>query len=350
MINWNEIRIAYRSYHKDGTAPGDRRRFIFFAKERNISFETADLSKEYDIVYLTYGCDLGRWIAYKKANPGTRIIFEMIDSYLLEEAGFFTFFRGAIRYITKRESRLYLNYKNALREMVSVCDAVVCSTPIQKEDISRYNKNIHISLDYFSNDITQHKTSYNSKGKLKLLWEGQAYTVKNLFVINDVLEKLRDEIELHIITDPIINYPLKLFNIKTSRLLKKVRCSYYIHDWTRPTFSQMVSEADLAIIPISSKQNIMWNKPENKLLLFWEMGIPVLTSDTPAYKRVMDKAGLDFYCRTPDEWIQKIKRYKEEGENERKQNASIASKYLQNYHSKDLILENWDTIFESVLD
>jgi glycosyltransferase involved in cell wall biosynthesis len=350
MMNWKGIRVAYRPYHKDCTVAGDRRRFAFYAKERNLSFEIADPSRQYDIVYLTYGCDLGRWITYKTANPGTRVIFELIDSYLLDGAGFFTFFRGAIRYISRKESRLYLNYKTALREMVSVCDAVVCSTPIQKEDISRYNKNIHISLDYFSNDIIQHKKSYSSNGKLKLVWEGQAYTVKNLFVINDVLNKLSEEIELHIITDPVIKYPFKVFNKKTSRLLKKLKCSYYIHDWTRPTFSQMVSEADLAIIPISSKQNIMWNKPENKLLLLWEMGIPVLTSDTPAYKRVMDKAGLDFYCRTPEEWIQKIKRYKEEGENERKRNASIASKYLQNYHSKDLILENWDTIFESVLD
>ena len=350
MINWNEIRIAYRPYHKDCAVPGDRRRFIFFAKERKITFEIADPSKQYDIIYLTYGCDLGRWIAYKKANPRTKIIYELIDSYLLEGAGLFTFFRGAVRFITKKESRLYLNYKNAIREMVSVCDAVVCSTPVQKEDISRFNNNIHISLDYFSNDISHHKTSFKSNGKLKLVWEGQSYTVKNLLAINDVLGKLQEETELHIITDPVIKYPFGIFDKKTSRLLKDLKCKYYLHDWTRATFSAIISGADLAIIPISSKQKLMWNKPENKLLLLWEMGIPVLTSDTAAYKRVMDKAGLDFYCRTPEEWIQKIKQYKDETEDQRRLNASIAAKYLLCYHNKELILENWDKIFESVLD
>jgi len=350
MIDLSKLKIAYRPYHPDGSVPGDRRRFIFYAKEKNISFEIADPSCQYDIVYLTYGCDLGRWIAYKKANPQTKIIYELIDSYLLEGAGFFTFFRGAVRFITKKERRLYLNYKNAIREMVSVCDAVVCSTPVQKEDISRFNKNIHISLDYFSNDITQHKISYKSSGKLKLVWEGQSYTVKNLLVIRNVLSALKDEVELHIITDPVIKYPFGIFDKKTKQLLKDLDCNYYLHDWNRSTFSAIISNADLAIIPISSRQKLMWDKPENKLLLLWEMGIPVLTSETPAYKRVLDRAGLDFYCSTHKEWIQKIKRYQEESEDTRRTYAEKASAYLHKYHTKVLIIQNWDAIFESVLD
>lgn len=234
--------------------------------------------------------------------------------------------------------------------MVSVCDAIVCSTPIQKQDLSRFNRNIHISLDYFSDDITQHKANYRSGGKLKLVWEGQAYTVKNLFVINDVLGQLKDEVELHIVTDPVIKYPFRIFDKKTSRLLRKLKCSYQLYDWTKPTFSRIITESDLAIIPISSGQGIMWNKPENKLLLLWEMGIPVLTSGTPAYERVMDKAQLDFYCREPKEWIDKIRRFKNDTEDERKQKALLADNYLHHYHSKDIILESWDGIFESILD
>jgi hypothetical protein len=349
MINWNGIRVAYWPYDKDCAVPGDRRRFAFYAKERNIHFEIADTSKLYDVVYLTYGCDLGRWISYKKTNPGTKIVFELIDSYLMEDAGLFTFFRGVVRFITKKESRLFLNYRKALQKMVAVSDAVVCSTPIQKEDLSRYNNNIHISLDYFSNDIIKHKILYTNNGKLKLVWEGQAYTVKNLLVINDVLEALKAEVELHIITDPVIRFPFKIFNKKTSRLLKALKCNYYQHEWTRSTFSEIISGADLAIIPISSKQRLMWNKPENKLLLLWQIGIPVFTSDTPAYKRVMDKAGFHFYCHTPEEWIQKIKQYMNEKEEQRKLNVSLATKYLENNHSKQLILGKWDNIFDSVL-
>lgn len=348
MLNWSKIRIGYRPNHKDLSGAGDRRRFVFYAKERGISFEIADPSKQYDVLYLTYGCNITQWMAYKKANPNTKIVFEMVDSYLLEGVGFFVLSRGIVRFITKRESKLYLNYKNAIRKMISVCDAIVCSTPIQMEGISQYNKNVHISLDYFSDDITQYKTSYKSSGKLKLVWEGQGYTVRNLLAINDALGELKDEIELHIVTDPILRFPIKIFNKKTSRILSGLKCEYHIYNWTRQSFSEIITSSDLAIIPISGIK-MMRNKPENKLLLLWEMGIPVLTSDTPAYERVMDKAGLDFYCRNNEEWVRKIRRYKEDTEDKRKSYMSTAAKYLRENHTKDIILKKWDAIFDSVL-
>ena len=33
----------------------------------------------------------------------------------------------------------------------------------------------------------------------------------------------------------------------------------------------------------------MKNKPENKLLLMWRLGLPTITSNTPSYKYLMDK-------------------------------------------------------------
>ena len=40
----------------------------------------------------------------------------------------------------------------------------------------------------------------------------------------------------------------------------------------------------------------MQMKPENKLLYMWEMGIPVVVTNTPAYKRVMTDCGLLEFC------------------------------------------------------
>jgi len=349
-MNWKDIRLAYWPYHASCAVPGDRRRFIFYAKERKINFELANPSHKYDIVFLTYGCNLAKWMAYKKANPGTKIIFELIDSYLMEDAGLFTFFRGCIRYFAKRESKLYLNYKKALKKMLTQCDAVICSTPIQKENMKGLNNNIHVSLDYFSDDITQHKESFETNGKLKLVWEGQAYTVKNLLVINDVLEKLKDDIELHIITDSDIKFPFKIFDKKTADVLKPLKCTWHFHNWEKKNFSSIISDSDLAIIPITSSQKIMWNKPENKMLLLWEIGVPVLASATPAYKRVMDEAGLDFYCTTENEWVEKIRRYKNSTSDEKKVYVGKADAYLRSRHSKELLLEKWDRIFESVMN
>ena len=347
-MNWDGIRIAYAPYHKDLVVPGDRRRFVFYANERNIKFDLADPLKIYDIVYLTYGCNLSIWLEYKKNNPNVKFIFELIDSYLLESTGALTIFRGATRYLLEKESALWLNYKVALREIVTISDAIVCSTHAQKVDMLRFNNNIHISLDYFSNDITYLKTSLKSSKKFKLAWEGQAYTVDNLLLLNDVFERLGDEFELYIITDPVIKSPFRIFDKKTSRILNKLKCKHHLLDWERLSFSENIANADLAIIPISSDHPMMWNKPENKLLLLWEIGIPTLTSATPAYKNVMDAAGLNLYCSSSDEWVRKIEEYMNSSIEYRKAIVEKANDYLHKFHNKDQILNNWEGIFNSL--
>lgn len=347
-MNWAGIRIAYAPYNTDLIVPGDRRRFVFYANERKIRFDLADPLKIYDIVYLTYGCNLSTWIEYKKKNPDVKFVFELIDSYLLENTSILTIFRGVTRYLLGKESALWLSYKSALRKMISIADVVVCSTQPQRANMLRFNNNIHISLDYFSNDITRRKTSLKSSRKFKLVWEGQAYTVNNLLLLNDVFEKLGDEVELYIITDPVIKSPLKIFDKKTNSILKALKCKYNLLDWDKSSFSEDIANADLAIIPIASDNPMMWNKPENKLLLLWEIGIPTLTSDTPAYKRVMDMAGLDFYCASSDEWVQKITEYVNSSIEYRKTLVEKANDYLHKFHNKDEILKNWDSIFNSL--
>ena len=347
-MNWDRIKIAYAPYHKDLVVPGDRRRFVFYANERKIKFNLADTSKIFDIVYLTYGCNVSAWIEYKKSNPNVKFVFELIDSYLLENSNVFSIFRGAARYMLRKESAIWLDYKVALRKIVTVADAVVCSTQAQKEDMLCFNNNIHLSLDYFSNDITHYKTSLKSSKKLKLVWEGQAHTVNNLLLLNNVLKKLGDNVELYIITDSLIQSPLKIFDKNTKRILRKLKCCYHLVNWEKNNFSVNIANADLAIIPISSDNPMMWNKPENKLLLLWEIGIPTITSDTPAYRNVMDTAGLDLYCSSPDEWVQKIKDYANSSIEYREALVGKANEYLHKFHNREKILNNWESIFDSL--
>jgi hypothetical protein len=347
-MNWDSIKLAYTPYSKDFSAPGDRRRFIFYVNERKIRFEIADPLKKYDIVYLTYGCNIDTWIDYKKNNPEVKFIFELIDSYLLEGISLLTLFRGVTRFLLGKESSLWINYKTALRKMVTMVDAVVCSTHAQKADLLRFNNNIHISLDYFSNDLVRRKNSLKSNNKFKLVWEGQAYTVDNLLLLNDVFSKLGDKFELFIITDSVIKSPIRIFDKKTSSVLTKLKCKYTFLNWDKSSFSENIANADLSIIPISSNNPMMWNKPENKLLLLWEIGIPTLTSETPAYKRVMDVAGINFYCSSSSEWVRKIEEYMNSSIEYRKSIVQKAKDYLLEFHSKEKILKNWDDIFDSL--
>lgn len=349
-MNIASFKIGYSPYSVNCKAPGDRRRFMFYAAVENLNVEVADPSRIYDVVYITSSANISQWINYKKKHPAVKLIFEIIDSYLLEDTSLYLYLKGASRLLTKRETKLYLDYRNAFISIIKIADAVVCSTVIQKEDITRYNANVHVSLDYFSDDITYHKTNYKAGDKIKIAWEGMAYTVNNLLKLKDVFHHLSNRVELQVITDPKIRYPFKFLNKKTTSLLSELSCEWQFHEWKQNSFSKLISEMDIAVIPIDTANSLTVNKPENKLLLLWEIGIPVIVSNTPAYSRVMKAAGLEAYCcGSENEWLEKIKSLIEKAAEGREEYMKKAKHYLANYHTKQILLSNWENIFNSVL-
>jgi len=47
-------------------------------------------------------------------------------------------------------------------------------------------------------------------------------------------------------------------------------------------------------------------QPENKLLLFWSLGVPVIDTNTKSYSRVMKSINEDYLCDSLEEWQRKI--------------------------------------------
>ena len=95
----NNFHIGYAPHSNDFQMPGDRRRFVYYAKKKGINFEIASPSKEYDIVYVTHGADISIWSQYNKSEA--IVIYELIDSYL--SVPFFSFsglFKGLAKYFS----------------------------------------------------------------------------------------------------------------------------------------------------------------------------------------------------------------------------------------------------------
>ncbi|MEZ5003132.1 MAG: hypothetical protein R2730_08835 [Chitinophagales bacterium] len=350
-INWLDYKVGYVPLTPFMKGPGDRRRFVNYANNRNVSFELADPNKFYDIVYLTYNCVLSDWIKYKqKYGDKTKIIFELVDSYFAEDVTYKSRLRGIANYILRRTKKLYLDHRKALIELVSVADAIVCSTLEQKTYILNYNDNVHVSLDIFEDDISTTKEEYAASKKLKLVWEGQPYTIGNILSLKSVLNELKDKIELHIVTDKYYyKYYKKYFRKETSNILKELKCDYFLHEWKINTFSKKICDADLAIIPINMEDNLAKGKPENKLILFWKMGIPTITSATPAYERVMRRSDLNMACSDINDWKFKLNDYINLSSIERKAIAEKASAYAYEVYSREQIYEDWDKLFSSVI-
>jgi hypothetical protein len=345
LENLKKLKIGYTPYSSDYSMPSDRRRFVGYARHRGLNIETADINQDYDIVFLTYHGDLHKWIEKKKQGKDTfKLIFELQDFYFAEPFTFKSLFRGFAKYITGTSSKFYFDYKKLLQEACIVADVVVCTTEEQKKIIATFNPNVHICLDYFEDEIQEIKADYSQKSnKLKLVWEGQSLTLFNLLVLKDTLNALKDEVELHIVTDPyIFRYANKYGKQASADILKDITCDKYFYDWQKETFNQHIIDCDLAIIPIDTDNGLQNGKPENKLILFWLMGMPVLTSATPAYKRIMFKANINLDIDNLDTWKHKILEYKKKQIDQRALLGNRCFKFSKENYNKEYITFMWD--------
>src|SRR6266581_2375462 len=80
MADLSQLRIGYVPYRAALSGPGDRRRFAYYARKRNLRLEIANPGETYDLVYVTLGGDVTAWADYSRGNA--KVVYEQIDSYL----------------------------------------------------------------------------------------------------------------------------------------------------------------------------------------------------------------------------------------------------------------------------
>jgi glycosyltransferase involved in cell wall biosynthesis len=345
------LKIGYVPYSINYERPGDRRRFIFYAKKRNIQFENADPNKKYDIVILTQNADISLWTRYKKNNIECKIIYDAIDSYItIPRNSIKGCFRGIAKFITRQSKYLQINHWKAIKQLCTIVDAVVCSTQEQYEQLIKYSNNVHINLDAHIDVAKCFKDDYNSSIPFKLVWEGLPENIAGLenliFVLKEIEKKYR--IELNIISDEyFFKYLGKFGKTKSIRYAEKITNNLKFHVWNEKNLSNIICECDLAIIPLNLNDKFAAGKPENKLLLFWRLGMPVITSSTPAYVRAMENSGIKNYAVDANDWYTLIISMIEKKEM-REISGTNGKKYVEVTHSEKKIIERWDLIFDSI--
>jgi glycosyltransferase involved in cell wall biosynthesis len=194
------------------------------------------------------------------------------------------------------------------------------------------------------------KRDYSSSNPFRLVWEGLPHTLGSLEIIGPVLERLAERypIELWLVTDKTFySYLDRYWKISAEKVTKHVFKNIKLVEWNKDSVSGVICSCDLAVIPIDLSDPFAYGKPENKLLLFWRLGIPVLTSASPAYLRVMSAAGLDMTCCSSKEWEVKMEYYLNNKE-ARMNAARIGLNYVEDYYTEEENLEKWDKVFESL--
>ena len=300
--NLTNLKFGLVPYARSLRPPGDRRRFVHYARARGLSFEIADPARSYDVVVLSARADLSVWSRYTKG----KLVYELIDSSLATpRTNLRASLRGLARFATRQSRHLQLDYRRAIEGMCRRADAVVCTTDEQREDILPFCRNVHIILDAHNQLVRTIKDDYAAHHPFRLVWEGLPENVPSLRLLRPVLERLAGEhpLEMHVITD--LEYqrlPGSPFRSRTSSLLQRTLPGALLHEWREEDCADIICSSDLALIPLSLQDPFAAGKPENKLLLFWRMGMPVVVSATPAYRRAMTAAGVPMACDDEDEW------------------------------------------------
>jgi glycosyltransferase involved in cell wall biosynthesis len=348
-MNKKGIKIGYAVANLGMDAPAYKRRFGFYLKERDLSWEIADIHKSYDLVVVHHSADITAWRNYDKA----KIIMDYNDDYLygisrdLKSIG-----RGFSKFLFRQWANLEFDYRKAYTKMMQRADAVVCCTDLQEEDVKKYCSNVHQIFDIQYEPDWVEKTSYDSGRTFNLVWEGLP-GFEGLIKLVPVLRSFQSDhsIALHMMTQlKKVKYLQSVGQINTKDVitrtmdLKKV----FLYEWNQYLFSHIMTSCDLAIIPIDLQKPLWISKPGNKLLLFWRLGIPTLVDPTPAYIKLMNEIGLDMVCNSPEDWKEKLARFSMD--KEARQTAGLkGKKFVNEYYSVQKLLAKWDNVLESIL-
>jgi hypothetical protein len=346
----SKLRIGYAPYDDSLQQPGDRRRFCYYAAMRGIQYEIADPSEEYDLVIVSGGADITTWSRYR---PGSaKVIYEPIDPYLTSDRTDMRNLLGAISKFALGKYRYFaLSEREAVRKICNRADAIVCSTPEQREGLSRYS-NVHVILDFHGGDIMREKEEYSAGETFNFVWDGLGGNVVTFRVISDVIARIaqRRKIAFHIITS--LRYGMflggRVIRRNTLTLAEKYLPNVTIHEWNIENLARMIPSCDLAIIPLPLNHWAYSIKPENKLLFFWRAGVPVVTSASPSYLRCMNSAGTpELACRTEAEWDSALNHCMD-SEDYRARAAGLGRQYINQNQSEETLLQMWDRLMSSV--
>jgi glycosyltransferase involved in cell wall biosynthesis len=343
------MRIGYVPYGRDLIQPADRRRFPYYADARALEYELATPEGDYDVVVVTPRADLDAWTRYR---PGrAKVVFDIVDSYLdIPRTAVKQALRGPAKFAAGEARTPFFSWRRALERILQRADAVTCATPEQATSIGRFCSNVHPILDFQTRMITAVKEDYRAEVPLNLVWEGLGENARWFSEIHAPLAQVAAErpLVLNLITAPRFKQISQRFWTRdTASIVRRHFSDVRVHEWTEGTVARIATRFDVAVIPLPLDRPLERGKPESKLASFWRMGLPVVTSATPAYTRVMATAGEPYACATEADWARALSRLTADAD-ERERTARAGRAYAESSYSDERLAAAWDAVLASI--
>ena len=329
--------------------PAHARRFPCYAERAGLSFYDYDTDGGLsgDITIITQTADLSVW-KRKKLNS-QKLVFDANDPYLLPaNTGAKSKLRGLAKYVSGRHRYFDPSYRELYKAVCLKSDAVVVSHFAQRQILETWGVHAFQINDYppkFKKITSAPPTLSN--GKVNIFWEGLGSSFLPFELIEAIFTNMSDpdRYRFHFVTDlTFYSYMDKFFlkNIEQIGRKSAPRMSKFFryYQWTPETFNEIATASDLAIIPLPLDYSMNYWKPENKLIQLWRTGIPVIASAIPSYRKVFELAGIDAFCTSRQDWVEKLELYTADPELRRADGAK-GFQFANEHYSNEKIDEQW---------
>lgn len=347
------MKISYDSYSENLDHIVDRRRVGLLLSEVDSLFGSA----EHSSTELNIFTPISNLANFSRIRENQKLIFDIVDGYLVEDVGLT---KDYLRYLSRVGIKKFLKQPRKFADVLkSVCysaDLVTVGSLEQAQVMRAFNPNVFAIWDCHD-EFGNPKEFRNSEKNqdFDIFWEGLSFTI---FHFQEHWKDIRRFLEetnskLHLVSNPNFKrYANKYFQGTTKKLVTKVFSGQsdrvILHDWSVKTVQEVSQFCDFGIIPIDSNDKFGRLKPENKLLLYWRLGLPTLFSKIPSYERLSTRFDLSEFAVEEGEWLPSLNRFKSSDFIKRKDFGEVTQMLIQE-HNRFAIIEKWKKAIETVL-
>ena len=228
----------------------------------------------------------------------------------------------------------------------------MCSTEEQAARIARHCPNVHPILDLHVEFECLPPTRRTSD-RLDIVWEGLTATLPAIQSMLPALRALASQIDvcLHLVTDlQSPRYMNRFFSRQTADLVSDWGVEVKLYQWSIDTLIKVASGCEIAIVPVDPTNPMTIGKPENRMRIFWRLGLPVVASASPANVRAASLAGLSdrVLCSTVEDWRRILESLYAARPDDRLAIAEAGQAAALTAYSEESLARRWDRLFETL--
>lgn len=192
-----------------------------------------------------------------------------------------------------KKSKFLKGKAKAIYMMKSANHVITC-TPMLDEFVKKYNLNTTDISSTINTDTYISKKDYATKGKLVLGWSGSHSTSKFLFVLQNALQELKNDLDFELLVIGDKDFKMDGVNLKTL-------------SWKAESEVKDLSAIDIGLYPLPDEPWV-YGKSGLKALQYMALGIPTIATAIGANYRIINDGENGFLVKGDEEWKTNILR------------------------------------------